>query len=249
MGVKTKRNRLVGLVCWTPWWVVMSCGASDTSAPLDAGQDAEPIDTGEPDAGQDSGQDAGDTDEEDSETEVPLGTLGEACWKEVFGPWHPNEGLPDCIDGLNCIGNKDEAWCTKKCLSTGEFNTIDPPIQGWCCAARSNPCSPARYWVPMTMSFECIPRTAGLAEPCDTTTEWTGSNRRCAPRCDGETLISETACLTHVNNTFCSYACDLDPDTDTEISDDDCLIEPVFANGCCDLHQGNKYCLIQELCD
>jgi hypothetical protein len=208
--------------------------AGDTETETGTGTDTgEDTDTGVED-------DGGDT--EDTETVEPA-TAGEPCWTEVLHTWHPNYGLPDCSPGLNCIGNDEEAWCTKKCSLTGAVNNEDPEFNGWCCGELTEPCDPQRYWLPQSMSFYCIPLTAELAKECDMDTEWTGENERCAPICDGLDVVHKTSCAQYNEGTFCTFQCDINN------GDADCAIYPAFQDGCCGQIMGGNWCLIPELCD
>jgi hypothetical protein len=151
--------------------------------------------------------------------------------------------MADCAMGLDCIGSAEEAWCTVECPFTGEYNTADAELAGWCCAEMSNPCDPIRYWLPPTMDWRCIPRTAAPAAPCDTSLEWTGDNQRCAPICNGPDLVHETFCAEYGDDNFCTFQCD-------PIEGDGwCEFEaPTFAGGCCDVYLSTYFCLIPELC-
>lgn len=222
------------------------CDSSGVSKhiPSDAGSDG--FGTAE-DAGgsdDDTSTTEGDTDPADSDSGKPEpGGLGEACWIEILKKWHPNYGLGDCRTGLHCIGDSDEAWCTKKCTLIGEYNTTDVDIEHWCCGALADPCDPQKYWLPLSMSFSCIPRTALLAESCDLDSEWSGAGRRCAPICDGTSLIRETQCAQHDDGTFCTFQCDpVDGDAT-------CLLEPAFEGGCCGDIMAGSWCLIPSLCN
>lgn len=208
-------------------------GDTDTDTGTGTGTDSDDTDTGEEDAG----WDGGDTDYQEP------GTAGDACWTEILHTWHPNYGLPDCGPGLNCIGNDEEAWCTKKCSLTGATNDEDAEFMGWCCGELTEPCDPQRYWLPLTMSFYCIPLTAGLANECDMATEWTGENERCAPVCDGPEVVHKTSCAQYADGTFCTFQCDISN------GDADCAIYPAFEDGCCGEIMGGTWCLIPELCE
>ena len=214
---------------------------SGSSSSADAGDGGdEEIDGGDTDTGSDTGQDTDTSDTED--TDLPPGELGDPCWKEILGTFHPNHGLPNCAKGLNCMYNENESWCSEECSLTGEINISDSKINGWCCGELSNPCSPELYWLPPSMDFSCIPRTARLGESCDQETNWTGDNRRCKPMCDGTELKKETTCAPYDGGTFCTFQCE---------TTDECLFEPTaaFADGCCGEIMTGKWCLIPALCN
>ncbi len=225
--------------------ILAACKGSGTSTATrveDAGSESgsPPVEDAGQDAGEvieDAGKDSGPSLPEPSE-------LGQPCWNEdVFETWHPNNGLSDCIEGLRCIGNDSESWCTKTCTATGAFNEDDPEIEGWCCGEITNPCAPQRYWLADSMSYFCIPRTAELAEQCDNDSEWTGENRLCAPVCSEEVEVFKTKCAPYEQNAaFCTFQCD------PVNGDADCLIEPAFEGGCCGEIMGGHWCLIPELC-
>ncbi len=226
--------------------IIISFGCKDDASASaaeaeDAGPDAgnEIVDAGI-DAGQ-ATQDAGDDSGEDTDT-GKLASAGMPCWREgAFPKTHPNFGLPDCEENLNCIGTLDGAWCTTSCATTGTTSEAFP-FQGWCCGELSNPCVPQRYWLPSSMSFNCIPRSAGLAQPCSSVTEWTGDNERCAPVCNGEEQIHKTQCAQYDEGGFCTYQCD------PVNGDADCVLEPAFEGGCCGEAMGGFWCLVAEHC-
>ncbi|MCP4676846.1 MAG: hypothetical protein GY854_15295 [Deltaproteobacteria bacterium] len=223
--------------------VIIFLGCTDNAqSPIneaaDAGLDAanETVDAGR-DAAQDAGVDSGkDTDKEE------LAYAGQPCWKEgAFPKTHPNFGLPDCEEDLKCIGNSDGAWCTTNCAITGAISEASP-FEGWCCGELSSPCAPKRYWLRSEMSFNCIPRTAGLAQTCINSTEWTGENERCAPVCVEEQQIHKTQCAQYDGGGFCTFQCD------PVNGDADCVLEPAFEGGCCGEAMGGFWCLVAERC-
>lgn len=178
---------------------------------------------------------------ETEEAENPR-TAGQACWKEIFGHWHPNYGLPDCEKGLTCIGNSDEAWCSERCEETGAINDKTQGLEGWCCGELADPCDPQRFWLPTSMNAYCIPRTAGLGEPCHISKEWTGTQVRCEPVCRSGTTIHTQCVSSGADELFCSIQCDpLNMDAD-------CLIEPAFSDGCCREMMGGHWCLPAGAC-
>lgn len=215
------------------------CFGGGSSAPADAGDGGgQEIDGGDSDSDSDT---VTDTDSKDTDdTDLPPAELGDPCWKEILGKLHPNYGLSNCVTGLQCIYNENEAWCSKRCAMTGDINSADPEISGWCCGELSVPCKPELYWLPESMDFSCIPRTAGLAEACDLDTHWNGDNRRCKPICDGTELKQETMCAQHDNGSFCTFQCE---------QTSECLLEPAFEDGCCGEIMTGKWCLISDLCN
>ena len=218
-------------------------GSSAKHQFVDGGSDSLPFSDGGG-SDEDTGSSSEVVDTTTPETDEPEpGSLGEACWIEIFKKWHPNYGLSDCSSGLRCIGDNDEAWCTKKCHVTGALNEEDSEIEDWCCGDLAQPCDPQKYWLPSSMSFACIPRTALLAESCDVDPTWTGANRRCAPRCNGTSLIQETQCAQADEGAFCTFQCD------PVNGDATCLLEPAFEGGCCGEIMGGHWCLIPALCD
>jgi hypothetical protein len=201
--------------------------AGGTDADTDADSDT---DTDAPDAA----PDGGDTDTE------PTGQLGEPCWNDHYPTTHPNHGFPDCIQGYSCIGDTEGAWCSEVCPMTGDIAS-GGALDGWCCGEMSNPCDPVRFWLPSPMSAMCIPRSAQLADPCENGDSWPGTALRCAPRCDGDTLISETMCVEYGGENFCSFQCDP--------SGTPCgFLESVFTDGCCEYYMGADWCTPGDLC-
>jgi hypothetical protein len=213
---------------------VVDGGDADTDTDADTDVDTD-VDT---DTDTDTDTDADTDTDTDGE-----GGLGDPCWNEYFPDDHPNAGMDDCIMALDCIGTAEEAWCTTECSLTGEYNTTDEEIDGWCCGEMSNPCNPIRYWMPETMDWRCIPRTAQPAAACDIELDWLGTNQRCAPICNGPDLVHETFCAEHGEDNFCTFQCDpID-------GDGWCAFEaPSFAGGCCDEFLSTNFCLIPELC-
>ena len=209
----------------------------------------------------DGGTDTGDTETVDTgtgsetETETDTGTgteidtndttpdeaaPGQPCWKDSFGPAHPNAGLPDCGDGYTCVGNETGAWCSQTCDATGDIDAEAGPFESWCCGEFSNPCDPIRFWLPAELSSLCVPRTAGLAEACAEEGTWPSSDVRCAPRCDGTTLIGETICEAGGDTPFCTFPCAVDTD---------CFVASEFLDGCCLLYGATDECTPAALCE
>ena len=93
------------------------------------------------------------------------------------------------------------------------------------------------------MSYSCIPRVLGLAQTCTLDTEYTGTEERCAPVCDGTETVHETVCAQTEEGNFCTFQCD--PGNNGV----DCLLQPAFADGCCGVVSSNYWCLIPALCD
>lgn len=198
--------------------------------------DTETVDT-ETDTGTDTGTEVADAGDTDPGEAAP----GEPCWKEALGDSHPNAGLPDCGVGYVCVGDDTGAWCSETCGATGDVDTSGGAFDGWCCGEFSNPCDPWRFWVPSPISRLCIPRTAGLAEPCVETGSWPSSDVRCAPRCSGETLVGETICEDGGDAPFCTFPCD--PATPST-----CELEDEFIGGCCLLYGASYLCTPADGC-
>jgi hypothetical protein len=218
-----------------------SAGCDDKSYDVDSGDggtdtgDTETTDT-ETDTGTDTGTEIADAGDTDPGVAAP----GEPCWKESFGDSHPNAGLPDCGPGYVCVGDATGAWCSEICDETGAVDASGGAFDGWCCGEFSNPCEPWHFWVPTQLAKLCIPRTAGLNETCVETGTWPSSDVRCAPRCTGTTLVSETICETEVEAPFCTFACDP--------AASQCELEDAFVGGCC-LQYGVTYlCTPADLC-
>jgi hypothetical protein len=209
----------------------------------------------------DGGPDGGDTDTIDTETEsesetetqteteaVDAGDTdpgeagpGEPCWKESFGASHPNAGLPNCGLGYVCIGDATGAWCSETCGETGDIDTSAGPFDGWCCGEFSNPCDPALFWVPTELSPFCVPRTAGLVEACTNGGTWPSTDVRCAPRCDGTSLVGESVCNINAETPYCTISCGGDTDAT-------CQIEDAFLGGCCQLFGVSYLCATASMC-
>lgn len=178
-----------------------------------------------------------DTDDSDSstETDAPLGSLGDPCWIPVLKDSHPNAGLQDCKANFSCVGDSDEAWCTIECAQTGGVSALDG-IEGWCCGEVGSVCNATRYFMPETMSAECAPRVLALGESCESS-----GDLRCAPICDGTKVVRTVVCAQVEDAGFCSYPCE---------DDDDCAESSAFENGCCGSAMGGAYCLTttSDLC-
>jgi hypothetical protein len=225
--------------------IATTCGGDDFDAGdggTDTGTDT---DTGIVDIDSDADT---DTDEPDGgDTDPSEAGPGEPCWKDSFGPSHPNSGLPDCIAGYVCIGDDTGAWCTETCDATGDIDSSDGPFGGWCCAEFSNPCDPVRFWMPAQLSALCVPREAGSAEVCAQDATWPSSDVRCAPVCDDttDTLVSETVCqASSETEFFCTFPCvDF---TDCQVLDG----VPItgFAGGCCEVWGVTNMCTPAALC-
>jgi len=222
------------------------CDDGSSSPDGDAGLDGGSTDG----TGDDTPSDPEPTDDVDSastsepDTEPRAG--GEPCWKEVFGGSHPNFGLPDCAAGLTCIGDDDEAWCTESCALTGA-TSADAPYAGWCCAELAPTCDPLLFWLPESMGYYCLPRTAELGAPCYANDSAGAGYPRCRPRCDAATLISETYCavtsgLETGTTTFCTVPC---APAENGL---DCIFDYGFTDGCCGDILGGSFCLPAALC-
>ena len=198
-----------------------------TSSDSMTSSDSEGDSSSETDSIQDTGRLETDS---GSEVEVAAsGQLGERCWIPVLSSGHPNAGLPDCRDGLRCIGDSDEAWCTLLCSETGELSSVSE-ISGWCCGEIGSPCDPTRYFMPTSMSANCAPRVLDLGEPCEAS-----GDARCAPVCEGTEILVNSLCVQVQGGGFCSYPC---------TQDGDCTAQPAFGDGCCSPAMGNQYCMM-----
>lgn len=210
----------------------------------DASADTDVDTDGDTDADADTDTDS-DSDSDTDTGSHPPGEGGDPCWNEFFSNTHPNHinGYVDCAAPFKCIGNSTEAWCTLECTITGDINAADPGLEDWCCGELVNPCDPAHYWLPESMEWNCIPRTGEPGESCDTVTEWLGDNNRCAPICDGDSLVRETACAPNGTENFCTFQCDvLDGAGWCSFED------PAFTNGCCGEIMSGTWCLPEDLC-
>jgi len=216
------------------------CGDGDSNFdPADAGGDSGAVDTEtEPDTETESETEVLDAGDTDSGEAGP----GEPCWKESFGDDHPNAGLPNCGAGYVCVGDSNYAFCSETCDATGDIADSGGPFSGFCCGDFSNPCDPIRFWLPSELSYMCVPRTASLAEPCVEQGTWPSSDVRCAPRCDGTVLVSETTCETLGETPFCTFPCA----SDTDVM---CEIEDAFVGGCCEQYGISYECTPSEMCE
>ncbi len=216
---------------------MVSCGSNTGSPNID---DAGPDLDADTDADTDTDADADTDSNSDTDTD-PTGQLGEPCWNDHYADDHPNAGYPDCVQGYSCIGDSEGAWCTETCPMTGDINA-DDPLKDWCCGEMSNPCDPVRFWLPESLSWMCVPRSASLADPCENGDSWPSEALRCAPRCDGTTLVSETMCVEYDGENYCSFQCD-------PVSGSPCgFMESEFDGGCCEYYMGANWCTPQELC-
>ncbi len=227
-----------------PLILIFSLGCNGSAAPASQNSD-EGSDKAETPLGSDSETHATSDSDSGTDKKEPenLGSAGEACWRDIFEQWHPNYGLPDCGSGLACIGNSEQALCSERCDETGAINHENPSLDNWCCGELADPCDPQRFWLPQSMSAYCIPRDAGLAEPCDMSKEWTGTQVRCEPVCKSKATVLHTQCVAPTpNELLCSIQCD------PLNADADCLIEPAFAGGCCREMMGGHWCLPAASC-
>jgi hypothetical protein len=218
---------------------LVGCGDDAyNSVPVDAGEDSGVVDTETETESESESEteapDAGDTDQGEA-------APGEPCWKASFGDDHPNAGLPNCGAGYVCVGDSNYAFCSETCDATGDIDASGGAFDGWCCGEFSNPCDPVLFWLPVELSHMCIPRTAALAETCVEQGAWPSTDVRCAPRCDGATLVSETICETSGETPFCTFPCA----SDTDVM---CGVEDAFLDGCCELYGASYECTPSELC-
>lgn len=233
------------LALWLGAALADGCGGDEFEGG-DGGTDSDTdSDTGIVDADTDSDT---DTDAPDGgDTDTSEAGPGEPCWKDSFGPTHPNAGLPDCVTGYVCVGDATGAWCSEPCDVTGDIDSSDGPFGGWCCAEFSDPCDPYLFWMPAELSEMCVPRSALPTGACTNGGTWPSGAERCAPVCDGEDLLSETVRQAiDEENRFCTFVCDPlgEPCESMYVGE----IGDVFSGGCCELWGVSYLCTPAGLC-
>lgn len=217
-----------------------NCGGS--SPPLELGTDESDNETQTDTSSSSDPHSDSETHSLDPDTDPPPVGPGEPCYTNTWPPYHPNFGLPGCQQGLICIGNENMAVCTETCASEGSVNDTPGGLMGWCCGSPFEPCSGKNYWLPKELSSFCVPRTAKLGQECDRSTEWTGSERRCAPVCTQTQSIAPICAEPIPGTRLCTVPCDV------LNGNADCDLYSEFQGGCCGQAMGKTFCLTSDLC-